>query len=108
MSFAITAPDLMVAATDLTGIGCCPRPLMRYRRNWRKFAVRRRPCSSWGAGWLITNASLTTCSPSGQKQLPGLFEHLSAAASAVVGGDEVIADHQREGQNATGFDLVGV
>jgi hypothetical protein len=64
---------------------------------------------SWaGAGWLITNASLTTCSPSGQKQLPGLFEHLSAAASAVVGGDVVIADHQREGQNATGFDLVQV
>jgi PE family len=58
MSFAITAPDLMVAAaTDFAGIGWAisavnaaaapttgfgSRPLMRCRRHWQKFAAWRR------------------------------------------------------------------
>lgn len=63
MSFAIMAPYLMVAAaTDLAGIGSAisaadaaaapttgvlPAAADEVRRHWRKFAARRRSCSSW-------------------------------------------------------------
>src|SRR5919108_1912456 len=46
--------------------------------------------------------------------LPGLeppegeLQHLGAAARAVIGGDEVVADPQRENEHAAGLDLVFV
>src|SRR5262245_47106261 len=38
----------------------------------------------------------------------GQFQYLSSAASAVVGGDEVAADCQREREHAPCLDVVGV
>src|SRR5215468_5495670 len=44
--------------------------------------------------------------PLGQEPLRGKIEYVSVTAGAVVGGHEVVADHQREGEHAAGLDLL--
>lgn len=48
-------------------------------------------------GWLA--------GPLGEQPSRGEFQGVCVAAGAVISGHEVVADHEREGQRAAGFDL---
>ena len=43
---------------------------------------------------------------SGEEPLHGQIQHVGAAACPVAGGDEVVADRQREGEHGAGLDVV--